>query len=212
LIGKNPENEHQKALCQTKNNLAPKFEKSIGFAIQGDNFLWTGESDLTAMAMLTTLRAENGEERTERQDAKGFLRDALLSGEQLTNDILAEAKQCGISERTLHRAKKELRIDSRKEGFGRSAKWYWSLPEDCQKDVEDCHINNNGNLKANHSNKNSFSNNLAEDCQINNRDNVSNGFGKLKLNLHGKVCANCSKEVQPYSQRCPHCGELPEEI
>ena len=38
LVGKNPENETEKAICQTKSNLAPMSEKSIAFEIRDGHF------------------------------------------------------------------------------------------------------------------------------------------------------------------------------
>ena len=94
--------------------------------IQDGNFLWTGESSLTASEMLSAVRSETGDERNERKEAIAFLRDCLRAGEQHSKFIFSDAKQCGISESTLKRAANDLQIKKRKEGFN-PAKWYWSL-------------------------------------------------------------------------------------
>jgi len=45
-----------------------------------------------------------------------------------SDDIIEEAKQEGIAEMTLRRAKKELGIKSRKQLGRTDAPWFWELP------------------------------------------------------------------------------------
>jgi hypothetical protein len=139
LVGKNPENEAQKALCQTKNNLAPKFEKALGFEIRDGRFYWTGESPLSAESMLSFLRAESSEERSEKSDAMALLRETLRYAGKPAKDVQGEARGIGISEATLRRAKVALNIASRKDSF--NGKWFWYLPdgeiEGVQEDVHE---------------------------------------------------------------------------
>ncbi len=141
LVGKNPENEFQKALCQTKNNLAPKYPKSIGFEIKDGQFFWTGESNLTAETMLSQLRNDTGEEKSEKQEAISFLKTVLADVEKSAKEVQAEAGQLGISPATLRRAKNALNIKSEKTGgnFGGNRQWFWKLEvaEDVQKPTED---------------------------------------------------------------------------
>lgn len=134
LAGCDPDDERKCALAQTKNNIGPKAEP-IGYRIDSDSgspsgatFSWTGASDLTAKRILQT--PGNEEEQSEKNDAEGFLREMLQNGEQSSADIASEARRCSISEMTLRRAKSNLRIVSRREGFGKKGTWYWSLPED----------------------------------------------------------------------------------
>ena len=53
----------------------------------------------------------------------------LASGELATQDVLARARRDGISGGTLDRAKKELGIQPRKQGFGKEGGWFWALPD-----------------------------------------------------------------------------------
>lgn len=141
LVGRNPDDEKERAIIQTKNNLA-EFGDSIGFTIKNDldgaKFLWTGKSNLTASRILANVRDEDT--RAEQSDAINFLREVLSDGEKYSKDIQAEARQNGISERTLARAKTVLNVQSSKQGFS-PAKWFWKLPEDCSKEAERCHKN-----------------------------------------------------------------------
>lgn len=134
LAGCDPDDERKCALAQTKNNIGPKAEP-IGYRIDSDSaspsgatFSWTGLSDLTAKRILQT--PGNDEEQSEKSDAEGFLREMLQNGERLANEVAIEARRCSISESTLRRAKSNLRVVSRLEGFGKKGTWYWAMPED----------------------------------------------------------------------------------
>jgi rubrerythrin len=166
LIGKDPENERVRALCQTKNNLALKFEKSLGFEIRDGEFGWTGESDLSASTMLSALRVETPEEKNEKHDAVAFLRDILSGGEMSVDKVFAEAKKIRISDRTVQRAKSTLNVKSVKHGgtFGGAKGWFWKLPN-----AEDARAEESGVLQVKTCAKNDINtniyNNLAEGRQ-----------------------------------------------
>jgi len=63
--------------------------------------------------------------QTAKQEAREFLLDRLEAGPRKAEDLLDEAKQEGIVEKTLRRAKKELGVKSRKTSSG---EWLWELP------------------------------------------------------------------------------------
>jgi hypothetical protein len=58
--------------------------------------------------------------------AAGFLRQELAGGPRPAHEILDRAREAGISERTLRRAKRLLAVRAKKVDF-RGA-WYWILP------------------------------------------------------------------------------------
>jgi hypothetical protein len=125
LAGCSPDDPTQRALVQVKSNLG-QFGPSLGYTIEADGtFRWTGESELTATALLAPESSE--EETGAMAGAKDFLSTALAQGARLVKDVEAEARQKGIKERTLKRAKKGLRVGSRKCGL--TGAWEWSLPE-----------------------------------------------------------------------------------
>ncbi|MEZ5427295.1 MAG: AAA family ATPase [Pyrinomonadaceae bacterium] len=209
LVGKNPENESQRAIIQTKNNLAPISEKAIGYKIADGKFHWTGESDLTAKTVLSSIRPETSEETSEKQDAMSFLQETLNKGRQPTKDIQADARQCGISDATLRRAKTALNIQSIKDA-SQNGKWFWQLPEDAP---EDAQKKQGEHLQLNNTNKTSYTNNLTEDAQ---------GV----TSEHLRTCSNCNLEMKLVENGtlwfCPMgCGsikvsqeksEIPEEV
>jgi hypothetical protein len=172
------------AIVQTKTNLSEKSKKGFGYKIESarvtletgeiisaPKLYWTGASDLTAESMLSALRSETTEEKSEKQDAIDFLRDFLKKGVQKTSvEVFSAAKKIGISERTLNRAKAALGIRSVKRGgtFGGEQSWFWELPtaEAAQENAEGCQRDKVGNLPSYRVNKSIYINNLAEDCHV----------------------------------------------
>lgn len=57
-----------------------------------------------------------------------FLREELRAGEAEVKVIDTQAKKAGIATRTLKRARAELGIVSRREGFGVDGKFFLSMP------------------------------------------------------------------------------------
>lgn len=62
---------------------------------------------------------------TSRDAATAFLEECLASGSKPAREVFAEAAGRGIAERTLKRAKRELGVQSLKEGFGDGSRWVW---------------------------------------------------------------------------------------
>jgi hypothetical protein len=62
------------------------------------------------------------------ETAKQFLSEKLAAGPVPKDDIMEEAEANGIAERTLGRAKGDLKITAQKIGFGEGSKWFWKLP------------------------------------------------------------------------------------
>ena len=125
LAGCSPDDPAQRALVQVKSNLG-SFGPSLGYSIEPDGrFRWTGESHLTASSILAP--EQNGEENGAMAEAQGFLLSALAQGARPAREVMAEARQEGITERTLKRAKKDLRVLSHKGSM--SDPWEWALPE-----------------------------------------------------------------------------------
>jgi hypothetical protein len=79
------------------------------------------ESDVSASDFLTSITSE---ERSELDDAVGFLRDELDDDEWHPRaDVVSAARRDGIAKRTLERAFKKLRGISERHGFPSCASW-----------------------------------------------------------------------------------------
>lgn len=127
LVGTNPENPKEKAICQIKNNLAEKSDKSIGFEIVDGEFFWKGEIGLTASQILSSVKSE--EDKNASIDAIAFLREVLRDGEAKASDIQKEARQNGISDYSLRQAKMKLNVEVKKHGGANSGnqEWVWRI-------------------------------------------------------------------------------------
>ena len=124
-------------ITQTKNSLGRSNLPSLAYRIieatvptaKGDarvgRFIVDGPSDRTVQDILSL--QGGGAERDEKSRAESYLKRALTDGPRPTKDIEEEAKEAhGISQRTLNRARSDLRIPSAKRADGR---WWISLPE-----------------------------------------------------------------------------------
>jgi hypothetical protein len=119
-----PEDKNSKLFVKAKNNLARDAKalrygmsvKTVGHDnrlevdINAPYIVWHPQHvEITANEAMT---AAGG--HTARREAKEFLLQRLEAGPVKADDVIDEAKQEGIAERTLKRAKKELGIKSRK--------------------------------------------------------------------------------------------------
>lgn len=94
-----------------------------GDAIEGTarSLLCAAEADLTA-------DADAAPDAPARTQAENWLRDYLAKGPLSSAQVVREAAREGVSERTLHRARRALGVESTCSGFGRERASVWSLP------------------------------------------------------------------------------------
>lgn len=121
LVGQDPDNERKRGIVQTKSSLE-EAGPSIGYEIVEGVLYWTGLSDMTAQTIFKPEQSD--EERTALQVAKDFLEDILQDGSIPSEEVFKEAKSQKISDRTLHRAKADMGVISKKVGL----KWFWDMP------------------------------------------------------------------------------------
>jgi RecA-family ATPase len=107
-----------------KNNLSPLKPEGLAFRITNSGLVFERLPD--DFNLEERLAADRHEIAPELEEAKTLIRDALQSGPVEAKHIQEHARREGVSERTLNRAKKSLKVKSEKSGF--SGKWMWSLP------------------------------------------------------------------------------------
>lgn len=118
LVGKVPDNEEIRAVCQIKNNLAPE-GNTMAFSLGEEGFHWIGKYDISAEELLSGFSNGNKKERAET-----FLKSILEKHETYpANEIFIQGKKQGISKRTIENVKQELGIKSVRVGTG----WHWSI-------------------------------------------------------------------------------------
>jgi hypothetical protein len=121
------EHDGERLLAHVKSSLAPQ-GKSIRYELRDGSLNWLGISDITAeeLRVPQTVEAEG----STVDAAVTFLQDYLEDGPQPASSAFSAAKQEGISERTLKRAKSQLEVRSQRVSAGNegAGKWAWSLP------------------------------------------------------------------------------------
>jgi hypothetical protein len=128
LVARDPDRDDARVLASTKSNLcAPP--SSLGWHLEDTesgvaHVVWDGPSEHGADALLSL--PASGDERTAREEAKDFLRDFLAAGPVGAKEVQAAARELGISDATLRRARLDLGVVLERAGFqGRSM---WSMP------------------------------------------------------------------------------------
>ena len=117
----NDENEDLKAFAHTKSNLA-YHGISIAYELSlQKGFKWIGAYDIEASELLSNPREQRPFLAIDK--AKEFLINNLTGKVLTTNELYKKAEMIGISERTLHRAKKDAGVCT----FQREKKWHWSI-------------------------------------------------------------------------------------
>jgi RecA-family ATPase len=105
-------------LAKNPTTLAFNVEGPIGHPV----VKWESEPvEITPDAILAD--AETKDRMTALDEAIEFLREILKNGRVHSEEIKKEAEKTGISQKTLRRAKKRLKIKSEKDG----SKWFWSI-------------------------------------------------------------------------------------
>jgi AAA domain len=135
VVDEHPEQPGLMVLARVKNNLA-KPTPSIGYRIASEELyecpliVWQGVVHIDADTLLRG--QDNRRDAEAREEAEELLRDLLSDGPA----PVAEAKKllagAGISDSTIKRAKKRLRIASIRERDekGKTTGWTWRLPPD----------------------------------------------------------------------------------
>src|SRR5690606_23032689 len=128
-------------LVRAKSNIGPdgggyeyelrqnELERYPGIVASG--VLWGEAIEGGARELLAATEAEpDDEEQTALDEAEAFRREELEGGRVRSKDIIRSARDAGITQRTLERARKSLKVRAeRVQELGGSA-WYLSLPPD----------------------------------------------------------------------------------
>ena len=116
--------------------------------VEGQRVVWLEALRGSARDVLASAEAmPDDEESSALDDAMQFLRSELRAAPRPASDIFREGRGAGHSERTIRRAKAELRVESQKTAAG----WVWALPVKAAKVAKAANISNGslaGNLDA----------------------------------------------------------------
>ena len=134
MIVKDPEDpERTRIVSHIKSNLAPKMRESLTFLLDKNldpPFQWSGTCDVDPDLLTNPDAARStSDQKSKLDEAMDFLWQMLADGPVLVTVCRAQAKELWISDSTLRRARENLGVKSRQEGFGTEKRWYWYLPE-----------------------------------------------------------------------------------
>jgi hypothetical protein len=133
LAGRDPDDEELCLLAASKSNLGP-LAATLAYRIAGGPtgqpvVDWAGPVAETANDVVIASRpAEPPGEAL--ADAMALLQDLLGHGPATYETVLRLAHASGIAEKTLRRAKAELKVRSVLKHEDDGSHWHWSLPED----------------------------------------------------------------------------------
>jgi len=126
LVGQHPHDEKQRVIVPVKNNLG---DDKTGFAytIEGCNtetgiptsrIVWAGETELAANDVINgpAKSPDDPEDQSAKANAARFLAEQLKDGPKASREIWEASREAGIAEKTLKRAKKDMGIESVKDG------------------------------------------------------------------------------------------------
>lgn len=123
LFGENLNQTGERLMVQIKNSLAP-VGQSQAFTISPDQGMhWLGPSDGTAADLLDPPKPVDAE--SSLGEAMTFILEALREGPRLALSMDSEAREAGISSRTLIRARSRLKDEHRIRCRKQSVGWIW---------------------------------------------------------------------------------------
>ena len=118
LVGRVPDDPSIRAIVQIKNNLAAE-GSAMAFRMEESGLTWIGEYDISSEELLSGYSGGN-----KHNLAEELLRKILSGGRGVpVSSIYSQAKQIGVSKRTLENVKQELGVQSQRVGTS----WVWRL-------------------------------------------------------------------------------------
>jgi len=130
LFGEAPGRDHVHVMAPVKGNLWRAKPPALEYVIEERSdqpvIVWHGESQCNAKSLLA--QPESTEESNGCAGARGFLLEMLAAEPVDAKEVKREARNAGIAEKTLYRAKDQLGVLSQKKGFGEGQHWAWALP------------------------------------------------------------------------------------
>jgi hypothetical protein len=103
-------------------------DEKTGKEIWAPYIQWGSEHVKITAAQAMQADAGGSNAASQRREAREFLLDRLEAGPAKAEEVIEQAKQNGIAEKTLRRAKRDLKIVSRKEKELSGGGWFWELP------------------------------------------------------------------------------------
>ena len=131
LVAKDQDDDTRRLLLPSGSNIAPDMgglayrivtvQTRVGEVPVLD---WENEGiDLDASEALQL----DSDERTEKHEAADWLRELLRDGRMTAGDVRKTANAVGLAWRTVQRARSLAGVETKREGFGRGATYWWDM-------------------------------------------------------------------------------------
>lgn len=125
----------ERLLARVKSNIGPD-GGGIGYALEqadGDGLAasvvrWGSGLQGSARELLGEIEEDPEGDEDAGHDVRDWLRDLLSAGEMMVPDIQRAAVAAGYAWRTVHRYRKAVGVEFRRDGFGPGARYFWSIP------------------------------------------------------------------------------------
>ncbi|NDY95047.1 AAA family ATPase [Wenzhouxiangella limi] len=131
LVVKDQDDDTRRLLLPSGSNIAPDIG-GLAYRINtkqtsvGEMAVIEWEPDMVEVDASEALQPDS-EERTERHEAADWLRDLLWDGRMTAGEVQKAAKSAGFAWRTVQRARKVAGVETKREGFGKGATYFWDL-------------------------------------------------------------------------------------
>jgi len=122
LVARHPDDPDLRLLVHTKSNFGP-LGPTLGFRIVDAAVKWEGPVDLTVDELGYVPDAERV--RRPRERAAEWLKEQLANGPRKAAELIEEAKEKGIPEATLRRAKRSVKVRAEKRHDNHEQVWFW---------------------------------------------------------------------------------------
>jgi len=137
VAAKRSKGEHgaERLLTRVKSNIGPD-GGGFGYALeQADDgnaaslVRWGASLEGSARDLLGEYEEDPEDQDSEADGVGVWLAELLADGEVVVRDVKQSAEAAGHAWRTVQRKSRAMKIDTRREGFGPSARYFWSLPK-----------------------------------------------------------------------------------
>jgi hypothetical protein len=136
-VAKDPDDAQRRVLAITKNNLSKEMPSLAFELVDAHNGVarvsWLGTTQHSADDLVAPRSGEG--EGSAVADAAKVLKDILWHGPVRVAEAKRKAREAGIADRTLDRAKQRLLVLSHKRGFADGGHWVWELPRQSSADT-----------------------------------------------------------------------------
>ena len=131
LVAKDQDDEQRRLMLPSGSNIAPDIGgmayriTAVDTAV-GQVPVLDWEPDPINIDATDALTPDS-EEKTERDEAAEWLRELIIEGRMKSTDVQQAARTAGFSWRTVQRARKQAGVETKREGFGKGATYWWDM-------------------------------------------------------------------------------------